>query len=49
MKHLLRTLLLLLVLLPMGLAAQPGTDEQLAAQYFQQGDYERAILYYEKM
>lgn len=29
--------------------AQPGTDEQLAAHYFQQGDYERAILYYEKL
>ena len=29
--------------------AQPGTDEQLAAQYFQQGDMERALLYYEKL
>ncbi|MCB9183290.1 MAG: hypothetical protein H6591_05180 [Flavobacteriales bacterium] len=29
--------------------AQPGTDEQLAAQYFQQGDFARAILYYEKL
>ena len=29
--------------------AQPGTDEQLAAQYFQSGDYEKAILYYEKL
>ena len=29
--------------------AQPGTDEQLAAQYFQQGDYAKAILYYEKL
>ncbi|HRH37204.1 MAG TPA: tetratricopeptide repeat protein, partial [Flavobacteriales bacterium] len=29
--------------------AQPGMDEQLAAQYFQQGDYEKAILYYEKL
>lgn len=28
---------------------QPGTDEQLAAQYFQQGDYARAVLYYEKL
>ncbi|MBL7983130.1 MAG: tetratricopeptide repeat protein [Flavobacteriales bacterium] len=49
MKQLLRTILLLFVLLPLGVAAQPGTDEQLAAQYFQQGDYERAILYYEKL
>ncbi len=31
------------------LRAQPGMDEQLAAQYFQQGDYEKAILYYEKL
>ncbi len=29
--------------------AQTGTDEQLAAQYFQQGDFERAVLYYEKL
>lgn len=45
-------LLLLLVLLmvaPQVAFAQPGTDEQLAAQYFQQGDYTKAILYYEKL
>jgi tetratricopeptide (TPR) repeat protein len=30
-------------------AQAQSTDEQLAAQYFQQGDYERAILYYEKL
>lgn len=44
--------LLLLVLLmgtPTLSFAQPGTDEQLAAQYFQQGDYTKAILYYEKL
>ena len=34
--------------LHLALAAQ-GTDEQLAAQYFQQGDYERAALYYDKL
>lgn len=44
-----RPLLLLLFLLPAALGAQPGTDEQLATQYFQQGDYERALLYYEKL
>ena len=44
-----RLLLLILVLLPAVLRAQPGTDEQLAAQYFQQGDYEKALLYYEKL
>ncbi len=31
------------------LLAQPAADEQLAAQYFQLGDYEKAILYYEKL
>lgn len=30
-------------------AAQDGTDDQLAAQYFQTGDYEKAILYYERL
>lgn len=47
-----RTLLLLLAFLGCALAhvqAQPGTDEQLAAQYLQQGDYEKAILYYDKL
>jgi tetratricopeptide (TPR) repeat protein len=49
MKRILRLLLLAAYLLPLGMQAQPGTDEQLAAQYFQQGDYERAILYYDKL
>jgi len=47
----LRTLsivLLFIALMP-ATFAQPGTDEQLAAHYFQQGDHERAILYYEKL
>ena len=44
-----RLLLLILALLPALLRAQPGTDEQLAAQYFQQSDYEKALLYYEKL
>lgn len=39
----------LLVILAVLSQAQPGTDEQLAAQYFQQGDFARAILYYEKL
>jgi tetratricopeptide (TPR) repeat protein len=48
MKHLL--LLLLLAFAGAGpIQAQPGTDEQLAAQYFQQGDLERAALYYDKL
>src|SRR5690606_4447283 len=29
--------------------AQPGADEQLAAQYFQEGDFEKAIMYYERL
>lgn len=29
--------------------AQDPMDEQLAAQYFQQGEYEKAILYYERL
>ena len=29
--------------------AQPGPDEQLAAQYFQEGDFEKAIMYYERL
>ena len=47
----LRPLLILLSVLALGsvATAQPGTDEQLAAQYFQQGDFEKAILYYEKL
>lgn len=41
--------LLLAVIMALPASAQPGTDEQLAAQYYQQGDYERAVLYYEKL
>jgi len=42
--------LVLLVLLTLRLAVcAQGTDEQLAAQYFQQGDFERAALYYDKL
>jgi len=45
-----RILLLFFALATLSVAhAQPGTDEQLAAQYFQQGDYAKAILYYEKI
>ncbi|HRH70422.1 MAG: tetratricopeptide repeat protein [Flavobacteriales bacterium] len=46
-----RSLLLLVALVtsPVITLAQPAADEQLAAQYFQQGDYAKAILYYEKL
>jgi tetratricopeptide (TPR) repeat protein len=47
MRHLLPLLLLLLA--APAAVAQPGADEQLAAQYFQQNDFEKAILYYEKL
>lgn len=48
MKRLL-FLVLLLGAARCGAFAQPGTDEQLAAQYFQRGEYDKAILYYEKL
>ncbi|MBS1942483.1 MAG: tetratricopeptide repeat protein [Bacteroidetes bacterium] len=32
-----------------GLMAQPGADEQLAAEYMRQGEYAKAVLYYEKL
>jgi tetratricopeptide (TPR) repeat protein len=45
----LRPLLLLLVLSFGTVSFAQGTDEQLAAQYMQQGDYGRAALYYDKL
>lgn len=49
MRNRLRIRILPLTLvLHLALSAQ-GTDEQLAAQYFQQGDFERAALYYDKL
>lgn len=48
-RALLRPLFVLLLIGAVsGLRAQ-GTDDRLAAQYMQQGDYERAALYYEKL
>lgn len=47
MRRALLTILLLAV--QAVLRAQPGTDEQLAAQYFQQGDFAKAVLYYERL
>ena len=47
-----RTILLFILLAliaPTQVFAQPGADEQLAAQYFQTGDFEKAILYYERL
>src|SRR5690606_36247399 len=47
----LRVLLLLAVMLGTVqlTQAQPGTDEQLAAEYMRQGEFDKAILYYEKL
>lgn len=45
----LRHLILLLLLTLRSAVCAQGTDEQLAAQYFQQGDFERAALYYDKL
>lgn len=48
--RLLQAVLLLAALCgPLAMSAQGGTDEQLAAEYMRQGDYEKAILYYEKL
>ncbi len=49
MRTALLPFLLCICLAPLRLAAQDGTDEQLAAQYFQTGDYEKAVLYYERL
>lgn len=38
-----------LVLSPLLLLAQTDTDEQLAAQYFKNGEYEKAEVYYKKL
>lgn len=39
----------LALLFSSGLAAQATTDEQLASYYLDSGDYEKALLYYEKL
>ena len=49
--HALRSLLtaLLGAWMVFAVQAQGGSDEQLAAQYFQRGEYDKAALYYEKL
>jgi len=49
--HVLRSLCVALfgVLMVLNAQAQGTPDEQLAAQYFQKGEYEKAILYYDKL
>ena len=44
-----RTLFLILLLAPIMVEAQPTTDEQLAAQYYNNGEFDKARLYYEKL
>jgi tetratricopeptide (TPR) repeat protein len=41
--------IVVLVLSPLLLLAQTDTDEQLAAQYFKNGEYEKAEVYYKKL
>ncbi len=51
MKKVLHMLLILALLMPAAAVAQtdPGTDEQLAAQYYQAGEYDKALVHYEKL
>lgn len=42
-------LLLLIISVTSTVSAQLNSDEALAAQYFQSGDYEKAVLLYEKL
>ena len=49
MRTIVLCILLCTWMTPVHLAAQDGTDEQLAAQYFQTGDHEKAVLYYERL
>jgi tetratricopeptide (TPR) repeat protein len=44
-----RLLLIPFLLLPLIMAAQTETDEQLAAQYFKNGEYAKAEVYYQKL
>jgi tetratricopeptide (TPR) repeat protein len=41
--------LLLVFLFPLAALAQTDTDEQLAAQYFKNGEYDKAEVYYKKL
>lgn len=41
--------LLAFILAPLLLLAQTDTDEQLAAQYFKNGEYDKAEVYYQKL
>jgi tetratricopeptide (TPR) repeat protein len=40
---------IILLCIPCKLSAQPNTDQQLAVQYFQNGEFDKAALYYEKL
>ena len=44
-----RLLFILMLLLPLLAVAQTETDEQLAAQYFKNGEYAKAEVYYQKL
>lgn len=44
-----KLLLVFFLLTAQSLLAQPSSDQQLAVQYFQSGEYDKAVLYYEKL
>lgn len=49
MKHLKHILIFLFVFVQISTFAQPGTDEQLALQFYQNKEFDKALEYYEKL
>jgi tetratricopeptide (TPR) repeat protein len=49
MKFILKTILLFLFIIIGNFTFAQGTDLQLAQQYYLQGDFEKAVIYYEKV
>ncbi|MBI2967794.1 MAG: tetratricopeptide repeat protein [Bacteroidetes bacterium] len=43
------TLSLFILWIPYLSVSQPGTDEQLAAQYYNSGEFDKAVIYYENL
>nr|MDP6908287.1 hypothetical protein [Flavobacteriales bacterium] len=43
------TIVVLMLIAPFGVSAQTDTDEQLAAQYFKNGEFDKAEVYYQKL
>ncbi len=42
-------ILLLLLLAPVSAIAQDGSDQQLAQHYYSNGEFDKALIYYEKL